>query len=1396
MKNKILATIICFTVVLSMVSSLFFILGGSEYSSVEAESDPVITERSIFPESTLAWQSYNDYLYAQAEAAMTLPEVYKGYEVKFMPNWASIFCRAGFGEDDTIEYIGLYSLEEEGVEVPGSINTDGLRLVVVDHHFDDNNDLWYKVEAAEGCTLPEVLESYPYIYHIEEYAYKNNELGYFPPTFFICPQKAIFLPGVETITLRETIEEDSQEITINVSDLPGLFDVVPVFENGRYGEYLWTYYDLGDIAAEYTTFRYVSPESIVLIPAEASLAYEKVLAAEDSYEYYETLRDIPTEVQEKFSDFHKAELDTLIEELYLLDQVKYETTVNFNGVELPITVIGNIPDDVTFNADMVSYNDIVSAGFDVKSPEDHIVGLDIKLINPDSTVWQPKEGRRIAVSIGVGVLGYEDGSVLGLQHKHGEDIESFDITVVENGAVTVLTSGFSIYEVLEPESQTAIGSTIANNGTITLAVGDSKVYYRTGVNNTTNTQLNGTWEVIDPSGAIHYTVHSQTRLGHDGMYVPWISIDALKETTDETKVSLIFHYRGQNSNVSERYTLEITTPKAGTSGKQLYLKDDVNKTGSIVATLVDQNGNVIENGLDGASFSWKRSDGLFIVPKAYGEGYRSVNIARDHGGLVEARRDPETNEFMPVTYRVDVVLADSTPVWAEYTVYYQSEIVNANFELPKTPNNMTYTYFPNGWPDLCWATTAPGSSRTNGDYISMDIEYGTPFGNDTGWGITEAAEGTQFAEINCENFGALYQDIITAPGEDIEWEFEHAPRKNQDWGGEKRFSNAMYIVIGPTETAQVLTQHDMIELGRMARDKGNGNTAFQNGKEPVIINYPNSSSSEYYVWYHDAGEQRLREDYTGQWTKLAGSYTVPEGQYRTRLFFVSRPYNDNENSDSLNAGNLIDNTKGGQYKKYLIEYYEQTYENDKLVVNHLSGYDETGDALIYSSVKLDNFYEELILGEGDYLHHVTINGNSAPYDIRYKDTDPDNAYLYIQKYDGTPVYGIEGQTRDYSDYDVVMQLYFRDTVVAVQKQLVFPTELSEEQKNDLMKYFEDLTPAGYKTQFELFSVEDSYDYSQTKSTYITQRDPLGNYKAYVALGDNPKLGYYYQVKESDITDIPGLELSKVRFQVQLYESGVKYEDLKLSYYYENNLLANDPLLSPQFKLEGNVKIADVVVINTYEEIETVIVYHGVGNGKIKINKPGSVFEDAPTESIAFYSELAEGCSTHAGAGATFVGWYKDPECTDPVTAVDGVWDKTTGVFIPNANVISTSEIHFYAKFETGSITINRENAYPFQTFVYHIRSTDGTVDMYVPLECDENGNGTKEILEVPLGKTYNVTEHEDWSWRHSGKTLSDSNSDKKRHLVFDFDSAVNYEWWLNGYSEAFENVFGKKNTGG
>ena len=312
----------------------------------------------------------------------------------------------------------------------------------------------------------------------------------------------------------------------------------------------------------------------------------------------------------------------------------------------------------------------------------------------------------------------------------------------------------------------------------------------------------------------------------------------------------------------------------------------------------------------------------------------------------------------------------------------------------------------------------------------------------------------------------------------------------------------------------------------------------------------------------------------------------------------------------------------------------------------------------------------------------------------------------------------------------------------------------------------------------------TYEFDVTGSALITERDPAGKYTGYYSMEERPEVDYTYRLQELDPTEIPGLTLVQKKYTATLYSKGKaqpSYESKPGQDYIE-------------FKMDQNTEthFADIVVLNVYEEKQTTIHYQAVGKGKLSFAE-NDIFVDKPTETIKYYSEQAKGAKPlYDATDATFVGWFKDPECKAPVTAADGVWDKETNSFKPNANIINADEITFYAKFETGSIVINRTGANAHQSFVYHIESIASNgemLDMYVTLQCDETGNGSVTVLEVPLGQTYTVTECEDWSWRHTGETTSDMNGNEKMKLEFTFGSEKKPKW-LNGLAELCKNVFG------
>lgn len=1166
---------------------------------------------------------------------------------------------------------------------------------------------------------------------------------------------------------------------------------------------------------------YIPADSIVLVDADVTQAYESLMGTTTVDSYEELAEEIDITVLEKFTDKHNANLSQHYDNLVQAETRTYTATeVYYKGKRVPVSVTGIIPDGLTLSVVAVEDADILTGGFDVKTAEDIALALDIKLLNPDSTEWQPKKGRQITVEMGVTELGYQDGRIFQLEHKHGEDIFKFDIFIVMDGKITVKTSGFSVYVVSAANVTNGRTWRADDGGTIRLTVGEENDEYFYALPTNPGFNINvGTWQVVDTEGAIFWEVYSNENTpGNNGTTCPWIRIIPLKPT-DGNAVTLTYTYaniREENGKGvivngrkdSETFTLIIDPPKATTqNGVKLYIKDTVNTTGKITATLVDGNGNEKINGLDGASITWERSDGMFIIPQAYSADNASIDICRDHAGLLQSRIDeigtarPEpgtgrkTLDDVRVTYTATVELADGQELTADYTVYYQSEILNAGFEAPTADNN-NYNFFPNGWEGLFWKTTAPGTEGA----ITRDVEYAKYSRNEDVTAANQYVsffphkpfEDTQLAELNAEAFGALYQDIITAPGENIEWDFRHARRDSADNG------ESLFVVMGPTEKAQEIVSQEQLEIllsGISADDRRN----MANGTPKEITA---ADGTKYMVWYHYANQTNDEDD---AWTEFSGSYIVPKGQYRTRLFFVSdpypyNPYNGNGSpagSRSQEYGNLIDAAQAGHYKTYLVEYYEESFDGTGAIQteykkSYTSGsqtveYDEHGTALIYSTVPLINFLH-LQNVENDYLSRILINGANYPYNIRY----PGQPALFIESYDKTlkPT-GTSPSGKNYADYDIVMRIYFRDTMIAGHKVIEFPTELTTVQKMDIINSL----PDGYTAKVQITSDDPSDKCDATVNMNITMPDPAGQYTAFSPLGNDHKHDSNHYVTELSTTELPGLNLKTIKYTVTTFSFGQEIPAGVVEYDYVVGDSSGDNK-SPAIRLyeddERGLKIetAEVEIRNIYEEEEITITYKAIGKGKVAWKDDPTNFLDAPTEKVKYYSGDPKGAAITAGENATFMGWYKEDENGNLVKVKDrdGVVDAENS-FEPNNHVIDTESITFYAVFETGSIVINRENAAPFQTFTYHIKGTGANpVEMYITIECDENGKGSAEILEVPQDN-YTITEIADWSWRHK-QTSTTINHPGSRAKVVDFTNDYSL-YWLSGTSEIDSNVFGK-----
>lgn len=290
-------------------------------------------------------------------------------------------------------------------------------------------------------------------------------------------------------------------------------------------------------------------------------------------------------------------------------------------------------------------------------------------------------------------------------------------------------------------------------------------------------------------------------------------------------------------------------------------------TGADLGTDVSENGSELYIALNGGAL-----------------GYSGNTSVSYYVSLFSA--DDMKNDGTPKTGAAPLMSSSQVSV----TSYY--ELQNGSFETPVVAddhsgtNNWQYSnenYLSKGG---AWQTT--GTSNTTNqnwsDPEGADIEIVTTATNDLSgydWhGTVEAAKGNQFAELNCEAAGALYQDVLTTPGETLNYQLSHRARGTSS---SKTESDTMYVIIMPTKTAIVNNVTTQAKVQDVINNKSN---------------YPGAMVVEY------------TDDDTA-WTTHQGSYTVAaSGQYSTRFFFVSgttaAPVNKN---GEYTRGNFLDDVK-------------------------------------------------------------------------------------------------------------------------------------------------------------------------------------------------------------------------------------------------------------------------------------------------------------------------------------------------------------------------------------------------------------------------------------------------------------------------------------------------------
>ena len=323
----------------------------------------------------------------------------------------------------------------------------------------------------------------------------------------------------------------------------------------------------------------------------------------------------------------------------------------------------------------------------------------------------------------------------------------------------------------------------------------------------------------------------------------------------------------------------------------LKITDNVKEDGTFVA-------NYSAALADGQTYRWVRSaseNGKYSPVESKRVSGKSYNVDPADPSKINVVLDGHDDETQHYWYKVQIVNADGTVAQVSHPkqVTYNYQLMNGSFEKPVVTGSYNHQYSNKEYLDNggYWQTTGLGSgnmlnhdieivSTTQGKSGERQYQFHT---NDALYPVqngNQAPDGNQFAELNCEASGSLYQDVMSVPGSQLTYSLVHRARGNvQDYNKSKadQYKDTMYVLIMSSKLAD--------ELNIKTQDDVNDAISKINAGDPAY-----------------AGAKVVPYTDPMVWTLHSADYTVPSGQYLTRFFFVA---GDTASGDPT-VGNLID----------------------------------------------------------------------------------------------------------------------------------------------------------------------------------------------------------------------------------------------------------------------------------------------------------------------------------------------------------------------------------------------------------------------------------------------------------------------------------------------------------
>lgn len=357
---------------------------------------------------------------------------------------------------------------------------------------------------------------------------------------------------------------------------------------------------------------------------------------------------------------------------------------------------------------------------------------------------------------------------------------------------------------------------------------------------------------------------------------------------------------------------------------KVSIKDDIANSGHYVLKIT-ADGNEYEGAEagkllkeNGFTVTWEK--GGTVVNRL--EVTNGVYSREENGGWVDVVYTDGAN----LTYTVTIA-KDTQSLNDSLTVNYNDELKNGGFE--DELSNGTDQINADTASNLVWKTTAITGGQHKieiGNTKGMTSVYELQANGDKwesvqlsntakAYGCASANTGDQFAELNAEGAGALYQDVLTKPGQPMNWRFYHRARTRRGYEDQSKSviqsgADTMAMVIAPLELVKdVTTQAQLESLLARCPNKNGENPITENKKTYTVYVYEATAAIEDLSGTRKWDQVNCYAKYsTSSWTESSDTYKIPDGQYLTRFFFaaISTASDDDQTNQTKTMGNLLD----------------------------------------------------------------------------------------------------------------------------------------------------------------------------------------------------------------------------------------------------------------------------------------------------------------------------------------------------------------------------------------------------------------------------------------------------------------------------------------------------------